>query len=648
MPVKEIFIDPVTRIEGHLALRVLVDTDTGKVIDAWSIAAMFRGFESILRGRSPETAIFLTCRSCGVCGAAHANASMLACDMALEAIPEPMGVVLRNLAYAMTDYIYDHSTLLANLEGPDYGCVFLRRYQPSIWNLAKETPCEFSSIHGFKRMDDLLRAYNPIIGDPVTGISIWRLNIYFQRFAKEAGSLIYGKYPHPATLIPGGIMTDLTNAESLIQAYIFRLNMVTAWVKYLVATWFDMYYFFEDVADYVQGKTYDPPIMLSAGLFDDPEEYSSLGGTYADIYAEIDRAYEKRICKPGIAFGRELWTTSLTKMQRNMIELVSTGFYADWKDKKPFVTYDPAGVVLVDEAKDVAERALIYHEWNKWTMPLPLPTNYEKGPYSWGYEVRIVRGKTMYPFEAGPLPKVWVMSLQSYESKPLGLIKCGGGRIRIVLPETKFYTLLGKFKLPPETEKEVVFEWSIDKWAKNGSTTLARLLGRAVSLAIACAAAWENVMMALEYIVAGHLKTSRPWRYPVESLGVGWLEAPRGAVRHWIVVRNGRIANYQYHAPTTGNVTPRTKAEKVEELGLKPPTDVKTAFAGNAVRGPYEAALLNTKVTEEVPPDKWIGLDFVRAIRSFDPCLGCTVHIELTGKISKVIKKYLSPASYTH
>lgn len=652
-----IFIDPVTRIEGHLSLRVRYDVDANKAVDAWSSAAMFRGFEVSLRGRYPESAIFITCRSCGVCGAAHANASVLACDMACGATPEPLGVILRNLAYAMTDYIYDHSVLLGCLEGPDYGCLFVRTYQPSVWKIAEETDCgsPYANIHGFKKVSDLLRAYNPIIGDPVTLKSIWRLTVYYQRFAKEAGSLIYGKYPHPATLIPGGIATDLTNLEHLITGYVFRLNILTAWVKFLVATWFELYWFFEDQVGYVQGKTYDPPIMLSAGLFDDPFKYSEIGetGDPVEIYNRVDEAYAARYEKPGVAFGKELVWRDFTKIQRNMVEMVTSGFYEDWRDKPRFVDTDPKGVRLVDEAAN--PEIATYHEWNKWTMPKPEKTSWEGGKYSWGCEVRIVYGNTLYPFEAGPLPKVWVHSLWDYES-PHGLIKSGGGRIRITLPETRFYKLIGHAKgLPIECEKEVTFEWSIDEWAKNGSTTLARLLGRAYSLAMAVAVAWENILTLLEGLTKGEIKvkTSRPWKYPASSVGVGWCEAPRGAVRHWIVVRDGRIANYQYHAPTTGNVTPRTKRDFLDAFGLKSPPEgpipVKLgAWHLEAVRGPYEAALLNTTVwEEETDPSKWIGLDFVRAIRSFDPCLGCTVHVELTGKVNRVIKKYLSPAYHS-
>ncbi len=646
MQKKEIVIEPLTRIEGHLGLRIIVDERTREVEDAWSVAAMFRGFECILRGRSPELAIYLTSRSCGVCGAAHSNASMLALDMALGAIPEPMGVVLRNLGYAMTDYMYDHATLLCNLEGVDYSQLFVEPYTPSVWKAARETPCEkYPNVHGFKTVADLLRAYNPIIGDPVTGVSMWRLNVYFQRFAKEAGSLIYGKYPHPATIIPGGISTDLTNAEHLLQEYIARLNMYTAWVKYVVSTWFDIAWFFEDVIGYVQGWTYDPPVLLSSGLFDDPEVYSSLPhGKPEDIYLEVDKAYLARFHKPGIAIGRELKTTSFTDMQRNMIELTTTGFYLDWRDKPPFTTVDPKGVKLVDRAAN-PDAVLIYHEWNKWTIPNPSPTKYEGGPYSWGFEVREVIDNTMYPFEVGPIAKIWVQSLHSYKSKPLGLIRSGGGRVEVTLPETRFYQLVGKVRLPPSVEDEVTFVWEIPKHGL--STTIQRLLARAFSLAMACAAAWENVMMALDYLRAGKLKTSRPWTYPVRSLGVGWCEAPRGAVRHWIVVRDGRIANYQYHAPTTSQVSPRTKAEKLAELGLKAPVNVRGAWIHNSVRSPYEASLIHTKVTEELPPDKWIGLDFVRTIRSFDPCLGCTVHVELKGRLNKLIKRYISPSYHS-
>lgn len=71
-------IDPITRVAGHLGLTATVDPNTGRVVNnqAYTYVTMFRGFEVFLRGRQPPDAVHITSRSCGVCGAAHANGSV--------------------------------------------------------------------------------------------------------------------------------------------------------------------------------------------------------------------------------------------------------------------------------------------------------------------------------------------------------------------------------------------------------------------------------------------------------------------------------------------------------------------------------------------------------------------------------------------
>jgi hydrogenase large subunit len=118
MSMRKIVIEPITRIEGHLGAVVDVDEATRTPKDAHVFAAMFRGFEVFLRTKPPEDAIAITSRICGVCGASHSNASMHAVDMAYGAVPQPLGVLLRNMGFLMTDHLYDHSIILNILGGP--------------------------------------------------------------------------------------------------------------------------------------------------------------------------------------------------------------------------------------------------------------------------------------------------------------------------------------------------------------------------------------------------------------------------------------------------------------------------------------------------------------------------------------------------
>ena len=95
-----------------------------------------------------------------------------------------------------------------------------------------------------------------------------------------------------------------------------------------------------------------------------------------------------------------------------------------------------------------------------------------------------------------------------------------------------------------------------------------------------------------------------PSTWPSEARGAGYLEAPRGALGHWVVIKNGKIANYQTVVPTTWNASPRTYDGRKEVLG------------------PYEAALKGHKLHDPEQP-----LEILRTIHSFDPCMGCAVHL---------------------
>ncbi len=606
MRLKEMIIDPITRVEGHIGLRLVIDTQTKKPDPKTvrSFVTMFRGFEVFSLGRPPEDTVHITSRICGVCGASHANADVIAADMVYGVSPKPMGVVLRNMAYAVTDHIYDHSIILNMLEGPDYSEAIVSKLTPSVYEEAKKTLAEHRDIHGFQTVADIMKALNPISG------KMWQLALKYQRIAREAGVLIYGRHSHPSTLIPGGISTDLTNAEYLVVGYTYRLTKLTAWAKFNFVVWHDLLTFYKNIGYEKQGMTYEKVTGVSTGLFDDPVVLGNLGSTDPEeYYSQFDTVAEKRLVKPGIMIDGELVSTKYSEINASHMEHVEKSFYENWVDiarKMPFYTeLDPNGNKLLWGKMDPA-----YHPWNKITLPKRTAKDWA-GKYSWSTTVRLVwKDGRILPFEVGPFVRLKITSVQS------SLFGNGNGTLKVTLPRSG-----GASDLPASVVDEMTFEWTVPDF----SSTIYRLYARAFNMLMDVAAAWVNVNHALDLVRSGQVETSRPWNPPKRiTYGFGSLEAPRGTVRHWQVQRDGRLLNLQIEAPTTSNVSPS------DQHGMSP----------------FEASAANTVVTEEVPPDQWTGLDYVRAIRSFDPCLACAVHVEVLGSKGKVkdIKRLLTPA----
>ncbi len=112
---KNVDYDPVTRIAGALAFHSVVDLENKKVISSNSMATLFRGYEIILKGRSPLDAAYISSRACGVCGGVHSTVSALAIEMALDIKPPPLAIVMRNMLLAL-EYLYDHLNNTFNLQ----------------------------------------------------------------------------------------------------------------------------------------------------------------------------------------------------------------------------------------------------------------------------------------------------------------------------------------------------------------------------------------------------------------------------------------------------------------------------------------------------------------------------------------------------
>ncbi|ABM81193.1 nickel-dependent hydrogenase large subunit [Hyperthermus butylicus] len=631
-----IHIDPITRIEGHLGLRLHVDAETRKPTgEAWTFVTMFRGFEIFSIGRPPEDLPHVTSRICGVCGASHANASVLAVDMAYGVSPKPMGVVLRNMAFAMTDHIYDHSIILGMLEGPDYSAAIVSKFTPSVYDHAKKVYAEHRDIHGFTTIADIMEALNPLTG------KVWQYAVRFQRLAREAGVLIYGRHSHPSTLIPGGISTDISDAENLLLAYTTRLIKLTAWVKWFYALWEDLLSFFEKEVTLPGGLPYscnglsyaytsEPSecpgmkttvlAVTSSGIFDDPEAYGEDMPQYdpVEFYKAIDKAAIKRLLKPGIVIRGELVSTSLKEYQRSIMEHVERAFYEDWDKPRWYREQDPEGSPLLHGKYDAK-----YHPWNKVTIPkLEGKAINWSGKYTWATHVRLVwKDGSILPFEVGPYARLLITSMHNYSVNVDGAdawFKAGGREITVHLPRACTDELPGSVCEPME------FKWKVPPI----STTIYRLWARAFNLLLDVVGAWKGVSQYRSLLDKRYTETSRPWKVPrTITFGFGFTEAPRGTVRHWVVQENGKVLNVQIHAPTTGNVSPH------DRFGYSP----------------FEQSALNSWVTEELPPEEWQGLDFVRSIRSFDPCLACAVHLAFRkdGKTVKTVEKMLTHAYYT-
>jgi len=201
----------------------------------------------------------------------------------------------------------------------------------------------------------------------------------------------------------------------------------------------------------------------------------------------------------------------------------------------------------------------------------------------------------------GPIARFWATALAG--KVDIGYIKATGHSVKIYLPKTA---------LKPEME----LEWKIPKW----SNTIERDRARTYFQAYAAAAALHFAEQALAELHAGRTKTWAEFKVPEEAIGCGFHEAVRGVLSHHVVIRDGKIANYHPYPPTPWNANPR---------------DIY------GTPGPYEDAVQNTPIFEENGPDNFKGIDIMRTVRSFDPCLPCGVHMYL-GK-GKVLETRHSP-----
>ncbi len=561
--VKEFNVDPVTRVAGALAFHSVCDLEERRVLETNSMATLFRGYELILKGRDPRDAIFISSRACGVCGGVHSATAALALEMAFGVKPPPLGIVVRNLGLAM-EFLYDHPLHLFLLAGPDYSEQAVRETNPEVWEKAASSATRFGQWHGYATVGAIMRDLNPLTG------RLYLEALEMTRLAREAYVVLHAKYPHPQTMIPGGVTSTISNTS--FHEYYARLVQFFDYGKKVVAIWDDLVDFMYEANPDYRRVGARPANQIDVGIWDDPEAYDA-------TYANCNEWGERRWATPGVIVDGELRTTKLQQINMGLEEFVEHSFYDEWSDLPTRHPTDPAGNPLSP-----------HHMWNKETRPRPGGTNW-KEKYTWDTAPRWDR----VSMEGGAYTRMYVTALaQKLPANPF--IQATGHSLRMSLPQG--------------TLPEMELEWTVPQlWG-----AFERNRARAYCIAYTALVAMNDVLRAWDLMKSGDTRVHTPYEIPQdERLGVGFWGAGRGFLTHHCVIDKGVISNYQIVTPSTWNASP------------------KDPF-GNP--GPYEEAVLNTPILESFDrPQDFKGIDILRTIRSFDPCMPCTTHIYSDGQL---------------
>jgi hydrogenase large subunit len=565
-----VVVDPVTRIEGHM--RCEVNLDANNVIrNAVSTGTMWRGLEVILKGRDPRDAWAFTERICGVCTGTHALTSVRAVENALGIkIPENANTI-RNIMQ-LTLQAHDHLVHFYHLHALDWvDVVSALSADPkatsdlaqsiSVWPMS--SPGYFRDIQSrlkrFVESGQLGPFMNGYWGNPayklpaeanLMAVAHYLEALDFQKDIVKIHTVYGGKNPHPNWLVGGvpcAINVDGTGAVGAVNME--RLNLVSSIIDRTVE-------FIDQV--------YIPDLLAIASFYKDWTFGGGLSSqsvmSYGDIpeHANDDSAANQLLPRGAIINGNLNEVHDVDLRDPSQIqEFVAHSWYR-----------------YQDEQKGL-------HPWDGITEP-----NYVLGPntkgtrtniqqidegakYSWIKAPRW-RGHAM---EVGPLAR-WVIGYAQGTpefKEPVEKVLTD-----LKLPVSALFSTLGR-----TAARGLEASWAAHKLRYFQDKLMANL--KAGDSSTANIDKWD------------------PATWPKEAKGVGTTEAPRGALGHWIVVKNGRIENYQAVVPTTWNGSPRDPAGNI---------------------GAFEAALMNTPVAVADQP-----LEILRTLHSFDPCLACSTHV---------------------
>jgi len=570
--------DPITRIVGNLGIYTKIDFGNKEVATCKSTSSLFRGYSVFMKGKDPRDAHFITSRICGICGDNHAVCSTYAQNMAYGVKPPPLGEWIVNLGEA-AEYIFDHTIFQDNLVFVDFCEQMVKETNPSLLQKAESAEAPNAAVHGYRTIADIMRAFNPFVGE------IYREALVMSRITREMICLMEGRHVHPSTIYPGGVGTVAT--PTLFTDYLTRLLRCLDFVKKQIATNDDVFDFFYEAQPGYEEVGRRRILLGCWGSFQDPDvcDYD---------YRTMEKWGRAMYVTPGVVVDGELVTTSLVDINVNLRILLGSSYYEDWANEETFVRQDPLGNPLDQR-----------HPWNQTTIPKPQKRDLDGGNYSWVMSPRWFDKRTgdhlALDTGGGALARLWTTALANLVDTPY--VKATGSSVKITLPAT------------PNTP-QADLEWKIPQW----SNAIERDRARAYFIGYAAAMALHFVDKALTEVRAGRTKVFEDFRVPEESIGCGFHEAVRGVLSHHLVIRDGKIANYHPYPPTPWNGSP------TDSFGTP---------------GPYEDAVMGTPIFEENGPDEFRGIDIMRAVRSFDPCLPCGVHM-YTGN-GRTVKQVHSP-----
>ncbi len=570
--------DPITRIVGSLGIFTKIDFENRQVAECHSTSSIFRGYSIFMKGKDPRDAHFITSRICGICGDNHATCATYAQNMAFGIRPPAIAEWIVNLGEA-AEYMFDHNIFQDNLVGVDFCEQMVKETNPSVLAKAENTAAPHANLHGFRTIADIMRALNPFTG------SFYKEALMMSRMTREMFCLMEGRHVHPSTLYPGGVGTVPT--IQLFTDYLVRLMRYVEFMKKVVPLHDDLFdFFYQALPGYEEVGRRE--ILLGCwGSFNNPDHCDY-------TYENMSTWGRSMFVTPGVIVDGQLVTNDLVDINLNIRILLGSSYYDDWQEAETFVTSDPLG-------NPVDKR----HPWNQTTVPRPQKRDFN-GKYTWvmsprWYDKR--SGKYLaLDTGGGPIARFWSTALSGLVDIG-GYVKATGNSVKINLPKTASL---------PETE----LEWKIPKW----SNTIERDRARTYFQAYAAAAALYFCEQAVKELHAGRTKTWTEFVVPQDAIGCGFHEAVRGVLSHHVVIRDGKIANYHPYPPTPWNANPR---------------DIY------GTPGPYEDAVQNTPLFEENGPENFKGIDIMRTVRSFDPCLPCGVHMYLGN--GKVLETQHSP-----
>ncbi|HTK51232.1 MAG TPA: nickel-dependent hydrogenase large subunit [Gemmatimonadaceae bacterium] len=573
----EMHWDPITRIIGNLGIYTKIDFDNREVVECHSTSSLFRGYSVFMKGKDPRDAGFITSRICGICGDNHTTCSVYAQQMAYGVKPPPLAEWIVNLGEA-AEYIFDHTIFQDNLVFVDWCEQMVKATNPSLLAKAEKAKAPHADVHGYRTVADIMRAFNPFEG------AMYKEALHVSRVTREMFCLMEGRHVHPSTVYPGGVGTVAT--PQVFTDYLVRLMHVLDFVKKAVPLNDDLFDFFYDALPGYE-QVGNRRILLGCwGSFQDPDscdyDYRRMSEWGRDMFVT-----------PGVVVDGKLATNDLVDINLGIRILLGSSFYDDWESEQTFVDRDPLG-------NPVDKR----HPWNQTTLPHPQKRDFGER-YSWVMSPRWLDKRTgdllALDTGGGALARLWSTALSGLVDN--AYIKATGNSVRMHLPRSERL---------PETD----LEWKVPKWAN----TIERDRARIYFVAYSAAIAFLFLEKAMAEVRAGHTKVFSDFTVPDNAIGCGFHEAVRGVLSHHLVIRDKKIANYHPYPPTPWNASPR------DSYGTP---------------GPYEDAVQGLRIFEESSQDNFKGIDIMRTVRSFDPCLPCGVHMYLGN--GKVIEQHHSP-----